>query len=249
MNIYQIQQELLDIFEQIEENEGDITPEIEEQLTISQQDFKNKIKSYSDVIKQLESDLAGIKEEKARLDNLKKSKEKTIERLKKIMIEAIELFGDTTKSGGKFVDYGTGKISIKTSDVVEVDEHTVDRGLSRFFLALRMYAYQNQMSQSIVDCGDIADYINTQADEEDVDFTNLNDDDFEFIKADINVNTNLKDLLQSPRAFELVKALVDYGVFEVKAKVSKTDIKNYAKEHKCLPSFARMDVNKTITIK
>ena len=249
MNIYQIQQNLLDIFEQIEENEGDITPEIEEQLAISQQDFKNKVKSYGDVIKLLESDIDSIKKEKARLNDLQKSKEKTIERLKKIIIEAIELFGDTTKSGSKFVDYGTGKISIRTSNIVEVDEHTVDRGLSRFFLALRAYAYQNQMSQAIVDCGDIADFVNTQSDEEDADFLKINEDDFEFIKADINVNTNLRDLLQSPRAFELVKALVDYGVFEVKAKVDKNQIKTNIKENHQIPSFAKLVENKTITVK
>lgn len=249
MNIYQIQQNLLDIFEQIEENEGDITPELEEQLAISQDEFKSKVKSYADVIKQLELDLAGIKEEKARLDNLKKSKEKTIERLKKIIIDAIELFGDTTKAGAKFVDYGTGKISIRISNIVEVDEHTVERGLSRFFLALKAYAYQNQMSQSIVDCGDIADYVNTQADEEDADFLKINEDDFEFIKADISVNTNLRNLLQSPRAFELIKALVDYGVFEVKAKVDKNQIKANINENRHNPSFARLVENKTITIK
>ena len=39
MNIYQIKTELLDIFDQIEENEGELTPELEEQLAITQEDF------------------------------------------------------------------------------------------------------------------------------------------------------------------------------------------------------------------
>ena len=112
-SIYNIQQDLLEIFDQIEANEGEITPELEEQLNITQEQFKSKIKDYSNVIKMLETDIAAIKEEKARLSDLQKSKEKNIERLKKIMVEAIENFGDTTKTGGKYVDYGTGKVSVR----------------------------------------------------------------------------------------------------------------------------------------
>ena len=51
-SIYNIQQELLDIFNQIEENEGEITPELEEQLRISKDEFEDKIRSYTGVIHQ-----------------------------------------------------------------------------------------------------------------------------------------------------------------------------------------------------
>ena len=51
-SIYNIQQDLLDIFDQIETNEGEITPELEEQLHISQDEFKDKIRSYTCVIHQ-----------------------------------------------------------------------------------------------------------------------------------------------------------------------------------------------------
>ena len=96
-SIYNIQQNLLDIFNQIEENCGEITPELEEQLNMSKDEFEDKIKSYTCVIHQLESDLCAIKEEKDRLDSIKKSKEKTIESLKRIMVEAIQLFGNWIK--------------------------------------------------------------------------------------------------------------------------------------------------------
>ena len=67
----------------------------------------------------------GIKEEIARLKDLQKSKEKTIDNLKKIMAMAINAFGDTNKSGTKFLDYGTGKVSIRKFDSIEVDFITI----------------------------------------------------------------------------------------------------------------------------
>ena len=40
MNIWQIQQELLSIFDELEENGGELTEELEQQLAISQEDFR-----------------------------------------------------------------------------------------------------------------------------------------------------------------------------------------------------------------
>lgn len=61
MNIYQIKQELISIFDELEENGGELTPELEEQLEISQEAFRDKIESYTNVIKLLECDIQGIK--------------------------------------------------------------------------------------------------------------------------------------------------------------------------------------------
>ena len=120
-NIFNIKNELLAIFDELEENEGELTPELEEKLNITQEEFRDKIKSYSNVVKMLENDIANIKEEKTRLSDLQKSKEKSIERLKKIMVESIEMFGDTTKPGSKFIDFGTGKVSVRQTQAVEVE--------------------------------------------------------------------------------------------------------------------------------
>ena len=81
-NIYNIQQNLLSIFEQIEENEGELTPELELALQINQANFKNKVRDYTKVIQQFETDIKAIKEEKDRLNSLQKSKENTINSLK-----------------------------------------------------------------------------------------------------------------------------------------------------------------------
>lgn len=126
MNIWQIQQDLLSIFNELEENGGELTEELEEQLAISQEDFRSKVESYTNVIKSVKADIAAIDQESKRLAELKKSKTAMVDRLSKVIIEAVEMFGDTTKNGGKFFDYGTGKVSIRNSQKVEIDEDKLD---------------------------------------------------------------------------------------------------------------------------
>ena len=168
-NIYNIQQELLAIFDELEENGGELTPELEEQLNITQEQFKSKIKDYSNVIKMLENDIAAIKEEKARLNDLQKSKEKNMERLKKIMVEAIENFGDTTKSGGKYVDYGTGKVSVRNSQAVEVEEDSVNRFVNRLITSLKWYNENNQLHNGLVNPIEVIAFANSKTQEEEDD--------------------------------------------------------------------------------
>lgn len=247
-NIFNIQNELLAIFDELEENGGELTPELEEQLNITQEEFRDKIKSYSNVIKMLENDIIDIKAEKARLNDIQKSKEKTIERLKKIMIDAVELFGDTTKSGSKYLDYGTGKVSIKNTQVVEVEEDVTDRFVNRALSCLRWYQQNNQLDT--ITTSDVLDYCNSKSPcEEDEEITILSEEDITQIKADINLDIPVNELFTTERGMKLAKALAEYAVFTCKAKVSKTDIKTNAKENHTMPVFAKLVDNKILTIK
>ena len=247
-NIYQISKELLSIFDELEENGGELTPELEEQLNITQEEFRDKIKSYSNVVKMLENDIIDIKAEKARLNDLQKSKEKTIERLKKIMIDAVELFGDTTKSGSKYLDYGTGKVSIRNTQVVEVEEDITDRFVNRFLTCLRWYQQNNQLDT--ITSSDVLEYCNSKSpNEEDEEITVLSEEDIAQIKADINLDIPISELLTTERGMKLAKALAEYAVFTCKSKISKTDIKANAKENHTMPVFAKLVDNQTLTIK
>lgn len=247
-NIYQIKQELLAIFDELEENGGELTPELKEQLNITQEEFRDKIESYSNAVKMLENDIIGIKAEKARLNDLQKSKEKTIERLKKIMIDAVELFGDTTKSGSKYLDYGTGKVSIRNTQVVEVEEDITDRFVNRFLTCLRWYQQNNQLDT--ITSSDVLEYCNSKSpNEEDEKITILSEEDIAQIKADINLDIPISELLTTERGMKLAKALAEYSVFTCKSKISKTDIKANAKENHTMPVFAKLVDNQTLTIK
>ena len=252
-NIFNIQNELLAIFDELEENGGELTPELEEQLNISKEEFRDKIKSYSNVVKMLENDIIDIKEEKARLSDLQKSKEKSIERLKKIMVESIEMFGDTTKSGSKFIDFGTGKVSVRQTQAVEVEEDSIDRFANRLMTGLKWYADNNQLDFGIVDTKDIIDYINTKSPTEEadcVDIDKLDIKDIDRLTASIDFDIDFKTIMSTKTGINLIKALLEYNVFKIKAKADKKGIKDDAKsdEH-YMPTYAKLVTNKSITIK
>lgn len=247
-NIYQISQELLSIFDEIEENGGELTPELEEQLNITEESFKCKVKNYTDVIKTLQNDIVNIKSEKARLNDLQKSKEKTIDRLKSILVDAIDKFGTTSKTGSKFIDYGTGKVSIRNTQIVEVEEDITERFVNRALTCLRWYQQNNQLDT--ITASDVLDYCNSKSScEEDEEITVLSEEDIAQIKADINLDIPVSELFTTERGIKLAKALAEYAVFTCKAKVSKTDIKANAKENHTMPVFAKLVDNQTLTIK
>lgn len=252
-NIFNIEQKLLAIFDELEENEGDLTPELEEQLNITQEQFNSKIKDYSNVVKMLETDITAIKEEKARLSDLQKSKEKNIERLKKIMVEAIEKFGDTTKSGGKYVDYGTGKVSVRNSQAIEVEEDSVNRFVNRLITSLKWYNENNQLHNGLVDPIDVIAFANSKTQEEEdnnVEVDLYDTKDTENLAISVDLDIDIPTLLTTEKGINLAKALLDYNIFSIKAKADKKGIKDEAKsEQHYMPVFAKLVTNKSISIK
>lgn len=247
-NIYQLSQELLNIFDIIEENGGEITPEIEENLKVTEQSFNNKIKDYINVVKYYKNDINLIKSEIERLKSLQESKEKTIERINKIIIDAISTFGKENKNGNKYIDYGTGKISIRTLKKVEVDDDAINDFANRYIAGLVYFNMHNQLDTSILKSEDIIKYANTSTEEGDInlDFT-IND--IEKIDANIDVKLSFKELISNEKGFNLIKTLINYGIFKLKASVNKNNIKEEFKQNNNIPKFARIIDNKTLLIK
>lgn len=251
-SIFNIQQDLYAIFDSIEENEGEITPELEEVLTIKREEFSTKIQGYVAYIKQLELDNKGIKEEIARLKDLQKSKEKTIDNLKKIMAMAIDAFGDTNKSGTKFLDYGTGKVSIRKSDSIEVDEEGTKQFVNRFFRYFNWLHFTNTADQQELDVKDVIDFCNKnkQDDEEDIVETNYTDDDLTNLQANLDFKVNLKDLITNPNGLKLINSLLDYKVLAtIKPSVDKTEVKKEVKSSGDIPTFAKHVIKDNVVIK
>ena len=251
-SIFNIQQDLYAIFDSIEENEGEITPELEEALTIKREEFSTKIQGYVAYIKQLELDNKGIKEEIARLKDLQKSKEKTIDNLKKIMAMAINAFGDTNKSGTKFLDYGTGKVSIRKSDSIEVDEEGTKQFVNRFFRYFNWLHFTNTADQQELDVKDVIDFCNKnkQDDEENIVETNYTDDDLTNLQANLDFKVNLKDLITNPNGLKLINSLLDYKVLAtIKPSVDKTEVKKEVKSNGEIPTFAKYVIKDNVVIK
>lgn len=252
-NIFDIKQDFIDIFNELEDNGGELTPELEEKLQVTQETFKDKIKSYSNVIKMLETDIKSIKEEKNRLNDLQKSKENTIERLKNIVVSAIEEFGDTNRSGNKFIDYGTGKISIRNTQAVEVEESSVNRFINRLITGFKWYSDNNQLKDGLINTEDVLDFVNTKSpseEEDDVDIDTYTMKDIERINASIDVDINIPSLISTKTGIDLLHSLLNYNIFNIKAKVDKKAVKDDAKsdEH-FMPVYAKLVNNKSLIIK
>ena len=112
-SLYQITADQLELFNKIDELEGELTPELEESLKINADNFQEKARGYIWHIKKLEADNVTINEELNRLERIEKRNNKMIERLKENMKFALEIFGESQK-----VD--TFTLSLRKSKSVEI---------------------------------------------------------------------------------------------------------------------------------
>ena len=249
MNIFEITQSYQELINTIEENGGEVTPEIEEALAITEEQFKDKTKSYVEVIKQAKSDMKLIKEETERLANLKKSKEKLIERLTDILTDAIETFGDKSKSGTSFVDYGTGKVSVRHSTAVEVDDVRVKDLGTAIELDIACNKATNQLDVvSALDIDDVNSFkISGVPDNDMISYT---PEEFENIDLTLTVKMPAIDLLTGD-AYSIAREMAKYtDDFNVTSSLNKTEVKKKLIDDGCLlPNLARLKQNKSLTIK
>ena len=70
MNIFDIEQEYLDLMSDIDNAEGEITTELAERLKINEEDREQKITNYCGLIKSIDGNTATIKAEIERLKKL-----------------------------------------------------------------------------------------------------------------------------------------------------------------------------------
>lgn len=252
-SIFNIQQDLFDIFDQIEANEGELTPELEESLSIKKEEFNSKIESYVNGVKQLTNDIGAIKEEVDRLNTLKKSKEKLIDKLKEIMNYAILNFGNVSKSGSRFIDYGTGKVTAKDTESIVVDDNVIDAFTRRVDHYFHWLIYTNCQEDKSLDevlsmCNDKNQAAYGEDDELYID-TSLTKDDLQYIGVDINGRVNMLELLSTPEGRNAFIALSKLGIVNFKSKVSKTDVKDNLKATGELPSYANVSIKRSVLIK
>ena len=238
MNIFKIQEELIDLFNQIEENYGEVTDEIAEKLAVTEDNLKSKIESYVNVIKLINSDISLIDEEKKRLDQLKKTKSNLVERLKSIIVTAIDNFGETNKSGVKFVDYGTGKVSIRRSNKIELDEEKINL-IAEKYKAI-MHHEASLGNASVTDGISYEDFFERVSD--------ITPDDIENTTLTVSINVSLDKLLDN-NLFETFKRIHrDSAYVEVSPKIDKASLKDKL-EGDLNITIGKLVQNKNITIK
>lgn len=120
-NIYEIQEELLSIANQIEENNGEVTEELLAKLNLTEESFKNKISDYCKLINKLSQECNVIEAEQQRLESLKSSKLKTIDKLQTVILNSLILFGEKDRDKDIWrVDTDLFKISTRSSVSTEI---------------------------------------------------------------------------------------------------------------------------------
>ena len=116
LSLYTIEQNYLTLVENLIDNGGELTPELETELAITKQDLQNKGVCYGFIVKELEGNIDLIDLEIKRLNALKKPLVNSIDRLKNNLSNAMQMF-EVTELKTPLL-----KINFRKSESVEVTD-------------------------------------------------------------------------------------------------------------------------------
>ena len=88
--LFEITQEVIELASLLEE--GEFTPELEQQLAITRDELDSKAENYVNVIRQVEGDISVIDAEIKRLKELRDGKSKVVDRMKEALSTAMTAF-------------------------------------------------------------------------------------------------------------------------------------------------------------
>lgn len=119
LRLYNIQQEYISLAESIIDNDGLLSEEMEAALQINKDQLENKSQCYGFIVRQLEGECDMIDNEIKRLEAMKKSRGKTVDRLKESVSKAMLLY-EIDK-----IETPTLKISFRKSESIEIEEESL----------------------------------------------------------------------------------------------------------------------------
>ena len=112
--LYKIKETYIELIRQVEDADGEITDEINEQLEINETQLQSKSIVYLSVIKNKEAFTMQIDDEIKRLQAIKKNNSNIIKNLKERLLVAVNLFGA--------FEVGFTKFSTRKSEAVIIDD-------------------------------------------------------------------------------------------------------------------------------
>lgn len=133
MEIFKIAQEFLDLLNEIEELEGELTPELEERLKINEANMAKKMEGYCKLILWYDTQIIAAKEETERLRKLIKRAERSQEWMKGAMLDVMEGLDKPKVSAGTFT-VGTRK----STAVNIIDESAIPARYASEIVAVRI---------------------------------------------------------------------------------------------------------------
>lgn len=148
--IFEINKNLQQLFFEIEENEGEMTPELLQKLEASEEDLKEKLEAYYYKIKEIKGKIQIIDEHinsmKQRQDKFKK----LVERLEGIASNAVVLYGDKTKAGNSYIETDLFKVATRTSEkLVVLDENFIPDNYKETKIIEKVHIDKMQLKKDI----------------------------------------------------------------------------------------------------
>lgn len=251
-SLYNISNDILSIFNEIELADGEVTDEQYNALIIKQEELKTKLDAYVKAIKSWEADEKALKEEKKRFNDRQNVFKNRIERLKAAALQAVLNFGEQGKSN-MFIELPTCRLFSRASKSVEVDEARVRIFMEEFERYVRelvdadvLYAGKDVDLQGILD----AINANCRATHGE-DFEEFTINDLIALKINVSQTASVYDLFKSGRALQLYGNEPIYTHMEV--ATSKDDwkaiIDSSAIANTSAPTMAKVVVNQSLQIK
>jgi len=146
--LWQLTQEELSFISLMEENGGELTDEIAEELAIRRDNFSHKAEAYAKFILKLESEADQAAAEIKRIQALKKAKENTVARLRESLLAALMVFTEEDAKGIRRYETPLAKLSTRKSQAVEVlDEQLIPAD----FWVIKKEVSKSTISQAIKD--------------------------------------------------------------------------------------------------
>lgn len=132
-SIFNIEADLEAIFMELEDNGGELTPEIEEKLKITQENFENKVSKYVKAIRYYEDNVSILKGRKKGIDDLLKVRENRAKRLRAVIADAVSRYGIKGKSGNRVFELWDAKLFTRNTEAVELKEDRIAILTEEFF--------------------------------------------------------------------------------------------------------------------
>jgi hypothetical protein len=130
-SLFEIEKNLSSIFQELEENGGELTPELKESLALSKEELKEKSINYVHYIQKLENDLVLASAYEIKVKEFKARKQKAIDRLKESLLDAVTAFGD--------IEADIFTIKTRKSESVEIIDEA----------ALPMYCFESKVVRTV----------------------------------------------------------------------------------------------------
>lgn len=118
--LFKISQDRLNTLNEIEENEGELTPELEIKLKITEDRLEEQVIEMNNIINFIQSGLDAAEKEMFRIIEYKKRKEKLLYNIKHNLLQALLLFGQEDKKGVKRLQFSGLELSTRKSSSIEI---------------------------------------------------------------------------------------------------------------------------------